>query len=143
MGYRKHFRTARACEMCGGKFGRDPMSKKERDHCHISGKYRYALCSSCNLTRAKRPFQVNVFFHGLSNYDSHFLIQKLREYKKLSVNVIPQNSEKYLSFSLGSLKFKDSYQFVQCSLATLVDNLVLKWEDNFEHLKRFVPDPNM
>ena len=142
-GDRKHFRTVHACEMCGGKFGRDPMSKKVEDHCHISGKYRYALCSSCNLTRAKRPFQVNVFFHGLSNYDSHFLIQKLGEYKKLSVNVIPRNSEKYLSFSLGSLKFKDSYQFLQCSLATLVDNLVSKGEDNFEHLKHFVLDSNI
>ena len=79
---RKHFRAAGVCEMCGGKFGQDPMLKKVRDHCHISGKFRYALCSSCNLTRAKRPFQVNVFFHGLSNYDSHFLIQKLGEYKK-------------------------------------------------------------
>ena len=86
---------------------------------------------------------MNVFFHGLSNYDSHFLIQKLGDYKKLSVNVIPRNSEKYLSFSLGSLKFKDSYQFLQCSLATLVDNLVSKGEDNFDHLKCFVPDPNM
>ena len=57
----EHFRTASACEMCGGKFGRDPMLKKVQDHCHISGKYRYALCFSCNLTRAKRPFQVNVF----------------------------------------------------------------------------------
>ena len=66
---RKHFRAARVCEMCGGKFGQDPMLKKVQDHCHISGKFRYALCSSCNLTWAKRPFQVNVFFHGLSNYD--------------------------------------------------------------------------
>ena len=134
------FRAARACEMCGGEFGQDPMLKKVRDHCHISGKYRYAMCSSCNLTRSKRAFQVNVFFHGLSNYDSHFLIQKLGEYKKIPVNVITRNSEKYLSFSLGSLKFKDSYQFLQCSLSTLVDNLVSKGEENFEYLKRFVPD---
>ena len=81
---REHFQTACACEMCGGKFGRDPTSKKVQDHCHISRKYRYALCSSCNLTRARRPFQVNVFFHSPSNYDSHFLIQKLGEHKKLS-----------------------------------------------------------
>ena len=140
---RKRFRAAVVCEMCGGKFGQDPMLKKVRDHCHISGKFRYTLCSSCNLMHAKRPFQVNVFFHGLSNYDSHFLIQKLGEYKKFPVNVIPRNSEKYLSFSLGSLKFKDSYQFLQCSLSTLVENLVSKGEENFEYLKRFVPDSNM
>ena len=42
------------------------MLKKVWDRCHISRKYRYALCSSCNLMRAKRPFQVKVFFHGLS-----------------------------------------------------------------------------
>ena len=140
---RKHFRAASVCEMCGRKFGQNPMLKKVRDHCHISGKFRYALCPSCNLTRAKRPFQVNVFFHGLSNYDSHFLIQKLGEYKKFPVNIIPRNSEKYLSFSLGSLKFKDSYQFLQCSLSTLVENLVAKGVENFEYLKRFVPDSNM
>ena len=138
-----HFHAAHACEMCGGKFGWDPMLKKVRDHCHISGKYRYALCSSCNLMRAKRPFQVNIFFHGLSNYNSHFLIQKLGEYKKFPVNVIPQNSEKYLCFSLSSLKFKDLYQFLQCSLSTLVDNLVSKGEENFQYLKHFVPDLNM
>ena len=85
---RKHFRAASICEMCGRKFGQDPMLKKVRDHCHISGKFRYALCSSCNLMWVKRPFQVNVFFYGLSNYDSRFLIQKLGEYKKFPVNVI-------------------------------------------------------
>ena len=85
----ERFRAACACEICGGEFGWDPMLKKVRDHCHISSKYRYALCSSCNLTWAKRPFQVNVFFHGLSNYDLHFLIQKLGEYKKFPVKVIP------------------------------------------------------
>ena len=95
------------------------------------------------LTWDKRPFQVNIFFHSLSNYNLHFLIQKLGEYKKFSINVIPRNSDKYLSFTLGSLKFKDSYQFLQCSLFTLVDNLVSKGEDNFEHLKHFIPDLNM
>ena len=46
------FHAASACEMCGGKLRRDPMLKKVRDHCHISGKYRYALCSSSNFTWA-------------------------------------------------------------------------------------------
>ena len=43
---------------------------KVHDHCHISGCFRFALCSQYNLMRAKRPFQVYVFFHGLSNYDA-------------------------------------------------------------------------
>ena len=40
---RDHFCAAHACEMCGGKFGWDPMLKNVWDHCHISGKYRYTL----------------------------------------------------------------------------------------------------
>lgn len=138
-----HFRAAQSCEMCQRKFVDYPYLTKVRDHCHISGRYRYALCSECNLTRAKRPFEVYVFFHGFSNYDSHFLIQKMSSYPKYPINVIPRNSEKYLAFSLGSLKFKDSYQFLQCSLSTLVENLSKKGEENFKNLKKFVPEKDM
>ena len=97
----KYFRSAHVCEMCGQKFGQDPMLKKVENHCHISGMFRYVLCSSCNLTRAKRPFQVNIFFHGLSNYDSHFLIQKLGEYRKFPMNVIPRNMRSTFPFLSG------------------------------------------
>ena len=62
----KNFCAACVCEICEEKFGQDPMLKKVWDHCHISGKFRYALCSSFNLTWAKRPFQVNVFFTALA-----------------------------------------------------------------------------
>ena len=135
------FASSKRCEMCGGGFGKHSL--KVRDHCHISGKFRFALCSNCNLTRAKRPFQVYVFFHGLSNYDSHFLIQKLGEYKRYPVSVIPRNSERYMSFSLGCMKFKDSYQFLQCSLATLVENLASKGDGLFNNLKLHVPEKSM
>ena len=128
--------------MCRHPFWQYPQLIKVRDHCHISGRFRFALCSQCNLTRAKRLFQVYVFFHGLSNYNSHFLIQKLGMYKEQNVCVIPRNSEKYLSFSLGCLKFKDSYQFLQCSLSTLVENLSKKGEVHFQNLRGFVPNRN-
>ena len=129
--------------MCHCSFSDFPQLVKVCDHCHISGRFRFALCSQCNLTRAKRPFQVYVFFHGLSNYDSHFLIQKLGMYRQQKVSVIPRNSEKYLSFSLGCLKFKDSYQFLQCSLSTLVENLLKKWDKNFKNLRCFVLNKEM
>ena len=137
----KKFASFKRCEMCGGGFGKHSL--KVWDHCHISGKFRFALYSNCNLTRAKRPFQVYIFFHGLSNYDSHFLIQKLGEYKRYPVSVIPRNSERYMSFSLGCMKFKDSYQFLQCSLATLVENLASKGDELFNNLKLYVPEKSM
>ena len=123
------FSQAKSCEMCHHHFSDFPQLVKVHDHCHISGCFRFALCSQCNPMRAKKPFQVYVLFDGLSNYDSHFLIQKLGMYRHQNVSVIPQNSEKYLLFSLGCLKFKDSYQFLQCSLSTLVENLLKKGDE--------------
>ena len=83
------FLQAKSCEMCHRHFSDFPQLVKVCDHCHISGSFRLALCSQCNLMRAKGPFQVYVFFHELSNYDSHFLIQKLGMYRQQKVSVIP------------------------------------------------------
>ena len=49
---RQAHRYSHSCAMCGCFFGGDVL--KVRDHCHISGHYHFALCSQCNLTRAKR-----------------------------------------------------------------------------------------
>ena len=54
------------------------------------------------------------------------------------IHVIPKNSERYLTFNYGCLHFKDSYQFLAESLATLVDNLRMKGTDRFRNLNRFV-----
>ena len=113
---------------------------KVRDHCHISGRYRFALCSQRNLSRAKRPFEVIVLFHGLSNYDSHFLIRKLASRPLHNISVIPRNSERYLAFSCGCLQFKDSYQFLASSLANLIQNLKTKGDERFRCLHCFVSD---
>ena len=69
------FRKAKSCQMCGVRFR--TQHEKVRDHDHLTGKYRAALCNGCNINHAKTKFEVNVFFHGLSNYDSHFLIQEI------------------------------------------------------------------
>ena len=55
--------------------------------------------------------RLNVFFHNLRGYDSHLLIQEIGKFNK-KVSVIPNNSEKFLSFSVGNVAFKDSYQFM-------------------------------
>ena len=65
---------AKHCFMCCKKFSDFCHLDKVRDHCHLLGKFRYTLCSTCNLTHVKRPPEIHLFFHGLSNYDSHFII---------------------------------------------------------------------
>ena len=56
------------CYACGTEFvpgDRDFESKKVRDHCPFTGKYRGALHSRCNL-KLRQPKTFPVFFHNLS-----------------------------------------------------------------------------
>ena len=51
-------------------------------------------------------------------------IGDVAEEEKLQVGVIPNNMERYMSFTLGKqLRFIDSFQFLSSSLSKLVGNL--------------------
>ena len=41
------------CFMCGRNFTGNPHLDKVRDHCHLSGKFCFTLCSNCKLTHTK------------------------------------------------------------------------------------------
>lgn len=136
---RHNFNLAQRCHFCLRSFSQMNYIQKVRDHSHLSGKYRFALCSRCNLTHAKLKQKVLVILHGLCNYDSHFIIQKLNRYPDNILKVIPRTGEKYLSFSIGDVIFKDSFQFISESLATLAKNLKNKGEECFVNLRKYVP----
>ena len=131
---------ATECCMCSRNFAGNPHLDKVRDHCHLSGKFCFTLCSNCNLTCTKQLPELHIFFHGLTNYDSHFLIQKLYKYNTGKINIVPRNSERYLSFSIDCVHFKDSYQFMSESLAVLAQNLLDKGEEHFFYLHKFIMD---
>ena len=138
-GEKSNRRKCYVCQ-CHKKFSDFCHLDKVRDHCHLSGKFRCTLCSTCILTHAKRPPEIHLFFHGLSNYDSHFIIQKLYNFSSTEIKIIPKNTEKYLSFSVGCVHFKDSYQFLSESLAILVQNLMDKGPDHFVYINKFIKD---
>ena len=52
---------------------------KVKDHCHITGEYRRAAHSKCNLLLWIEPYHtpIPVFFHNLKNYDSHHLVSAI------------------------------------------------------------------
>ncbi|GFY49329.1 c2H2-type domain-containing protein [Trichonephila inaurata madagascariensis] len=50
-------------------------------------------------------------------------MQSVGKVKNKNLTCIPSNSEKYISFSLGPLRFLDSLQFLNASLEKLVLNL--------------------
>ena len=111
------FRTAETCHECDKSLEGDSV----RDHCHITGEYRGAAHNACNLKLRLNPktTSIPVVFHNLRGYDSHLLMQAISKVEG-RVSCIPDNTEKYISFSLGQLRFIDSAQFLLASLDKLV-----------------------
>ena len=148
---RKQFNKASDCWICGEELGNDRV----QDHCHFTGRYRGPAHNRCNL-KYRKPKNISVFFHNLSGYDSHLFIKKLgTPNKNENIDCIPNNEEKYISFSKtivtgqytnkkGEVKdktfkivFKDSLKFMSSSLGALVNNLP---KDAFKNLlKYFTP----
>jgi hypothetical protein len=144
-----NYNHAEKCYLC--KTGFTKKNYKVRDHCHVTNKYRGAACNGCNL-KLKLVHKIPVIFHNLRGYDSHFLMQEIGKFKR-DIRVIPNNMEKYLMFSVGTMKlcydfnkkkeelklkhdltFIDSFQFMSTSLENLVKNL--KDGKNFKHLEK-------
>ena len=142
---RKEFNKSRICWICDEPF----KDSKVRDHCHYTGRYRGPACNSCNL-KYRKPKFIPVVFHNLSGYDSHLFIKKLGSPdEKENIDCIPNNEEKYISFSKtiktghytnkkGEIKdktfkirFIDSLKFMASSLGALVNNLP---KDAFKNL---------
>ncbi|KAE9522107.1 hypothetical protein AGLY_017495 [Aphis glycines] len=98
---------------------------KVRDHSHFTSKYLRPLCLECNFL-AQNPKFVPVYFHNLS-YDGHFIVRTLG-CNDNDIRIIPNSSEKYISFSKQILnnfyvKFVDTFMFLPESLSNLAINL--------------------
>ena len=112
-------------------------TKKVRDHCHFTGKFRGAAHSICNL-HYKVPQELPVKIHNGSVYDYHFLIKELAEDVKGEFECLGEKKEKYITFSVPikkehdndngetttyKIKFIDTCRFMQIKCSNLVDNL--------------------
>ena len=122
-----NFRNAENCHICKKPFSMNPnkagnIELKVRDHCHLTGEYRGAAHPTCNLN-FQVPHFIPVIIHNSKGYDSHFIIKYLNDKIFNKCELIPKNSEQILSFTLDNLRFLDSYQFVDESLARMVQNL--------------------
>jgi len=64
--------------------------------------------------------------HNLRDYDGHLIMSALgvsEAVQNQKISCIPNNMEKYMSFSIGQLQFIDSLQFMNSSLDRLSANL--------------------
>ena len=144
------FKKAKYCSICEGKLKEDRV----RDHCHITGKYRGAAHSKCNLS-CSTPRVIPVIFHNLQGYDAHLFIKKIGKIKG-NFNCIPTTEEKYMTFSkkikvgeyvdkktkkikkiIFEIRFIDSFKFQKASLAYLVGKLepkdFINTREKFKH----------
>ena len=141
------YENAKHCHICEGELHKLPLmsykihenglsEKKVRDHCHITGKFRGAAHSACNINY-RLPKFYPVVLHNLSGYDAHLFIKKLGG----DISCIPNTDEKYISFSkdvivgeykdkLGiirpikkQLRFTDCFKFMSTSLEQLLKNI--------------------
>ena len=111
------FIHATKCWACEKKLETDRV----RDHCHVTGEYRAITHAACNLNMKERD-RLPIIIHNFKSYDSHLIIHGFRKFGK-RINVIPTNTEKYLSIQVDGLVFIDSLQFLMGSLDSLVKNL--------------------
>lgn len=109
------------CHLCNKKFL--PGEIKVKDHYHWGhGEITGLAHRSCNLN-FRATYYIPVVIHNFQNYDSHLILRNLPpEYAK-KIKIIPTNMQKFLAFSLDEIKFIDSFQFLEASLDTLVNNL--------------------
>jgi hypothetical protein len=126
---KKNFNEAQTC------YGFTETKYKVRDHDQRTGQYRGACHNRCNILHFSNRY-LPVFFHILKGYDSHHILRSAVDLVgNDKISVIPQSTEKFMSFSVGNLNFLDTAQFMPDSLDTLVNNLKTESEDKFDNFK--------
>ena len=108
----------------------EQTNHRVRHHDHITGNYIGPAHNNCNLKLRLCPgkIKIPVVFHNLRGYDSHLIISAvgattIEDDLDKTIHCIPNNMEKYMTFSIGQLQFIDSYQFMADSLDNLSRNL--------------------
>ena len=153
------YSRATVCENCKQQFSHDNW--KVHHHDHLTGTFLFPCCNNCNLqlktTRThynSDQFFLPIIFHNLKNYDAHFIIKSFeRKYvekhgkdNKITyedIKVIPLNSEKFITFQIGNLRFLDSYQFLSTSLEELVSLLFKSGKENFVETIKYMGDHDL
>ena len=146
-----YYENATTCPNCNNNFDQNSRIKV-RHHCHTTGRFLDAVCSKCNLQlkyrKRKRPGSIEdecfipVIAHNMKGYDSHLILKHYEQHqsRKSSISVIPSNTEKFIAFQIGKLRFLDSLQFLNASLNRLVDTLSA---DAFKFTSKFTPSPDL
>ena len=131
-------RNQETCLFCADPLHVSNFKDSVKDHDHMTGKYRGAAHNKCNFKLKLNPktMPIPVIFHNLKGYDGHLLMQAMARVQG-EIKCIATNTEKYISFSLGNLRFIDSINFLLNSLENVVNG-----SDEFPIMKKLMPEEN-
>jgi len=79
----------------------------------------------------------------MKGFDAHLILKGYERnvaQRGSQINVIPSNTEKFIAFQIGKLRFLDSLQFLNASLDSLVNTLP---PDAFNLVSKFSPRPDL
>ena len=106
----ERYQYSQICWICNEKINKD--KDKEKDHCHIAGKFRGAAHKKCNL-KLRIPRKLPIIFHNLQGYDGHIIFKELNNFN------VDIGIDKYMSIIVNRhITFIDSLQFYNGSLDT-------------------------
>lgn len=150
----EQFESATHCCYCGREFSAETQGMmKVADHDHVSGQFRGASCSNCNIMRVPSRQAIPLFFHNGRNYDMHLFLREITKKKYgCTFEGIAQNSQKFMSLTISKsvdteytdskgknkkasqkvmcdIKVLDSILFMLAGLETLTTNLKEKNKD--------------
>ena len=127
------------CTYCDRPLFRSEFREAVKDHCHVTGKFWGAAHNACKWSYFRinpKTIKIPVVLHNMKGYDAHLIMKKIAGMYG-TLNCIPNNMEKYISFSLGKLRFIDSYGFLLSNLDNLVSS---NKSEDFEIIKQAFPD---
>ncbi|KAL5269338.1 hypothetical protein ACHWQZ_G002978 [Mnemiopsis leidyi] len=134
------FETATTCSICNQNLVWDDLDNPVvRDHCHISGSFRGAAHSQCNL-RARQQKKLFVYFHNGKGYDNHFILTALASDKRVgAIEVIANTAEKYTQIKTQRFVIHDSMSHLIGSLENLCKSLRQRGLTGFSLMRNEFP----
>ena len=94
------YENAKICYICKkklkNKYLNDEKYGRVRDHCDYTGEYRGVIHSIYNL-KYSAPKNIPIALHNMSNYDYHFIINKLAEEFEKQFTYLRENTEKSIT----------------------------------------------
>ena len=126
----RSFNRAQGYHICDKK---KLWNDRVRDHCHITGKFRSAAHNACNLKWCISPefTKIPVVFHNLGGCDDHLLMSAVRWGGRQDYVHTKQHGIVHHTFSLRSLQFIGSVQFMLASLDKLVNSMAKDGVEGF------------